>query len=114
MRPGGRLSDIGYAVQRHAEQHGFSVVREFSGHGIGTSLHEEPQVPNYGAPGKGPKLRPGLVLAIEPMVNAGKPGVKMDAGRLDGADGRRVAVGPFRVLRGGDAERGPGPGPASR
>ena len=78
VRPGGRLSDIGYAVQRHAEKHGFSVVREFSGHGIGTSLHEDPQVPNYGAPGKGPKLRPGLVLAIEPMVNAGKPGVKMD------------------------------------
>ena len=79
VRPGGRLSDIGHAVQRHAERHGFSVVREFSGHGIGTSLHEEPQVPNYGKPGKGPKLRPGLVLAIEPMVNAGKAGVRMDA-----------------------------------
>ncbi len=79
VRPGGRLSDIGYAVQLHAEKHGFSVVREFSGHGIGTSLHEDPQVPNYGKPGKGPKLRPGLVLAIEPMVNAGKAGVRMDA-----------------------------------
>ena len=79
VRPGGRLSDIGHAVQRHAERHGFSVVREFSGHGIGTSLHEEPQVPNFGKPGKGPKLRPGLVLAIEPMVNAGKAGVRMDA-----------------------------------
>lgn len=79
VRPGGRLSDIGHAVQLHAEKHGFSVVREFSGHGIGTSLHEDPQVPNYGKPGKGPKLRPGLVLAIEPMVNAGKAGVRMDA-----------------------------------
>jgi len=79
VRPGGRLSDIGHAVQRHAESHGFSVVREFSGHGIGTSLHEDPQVPNFGSPGKGPKLKPGMVLAIEPMVNAGSSGVKMDA-----------------------------------
>lgn len=79
VRPGGRLSDIGYVVQRHAEKHGFSVVREFSGHGIGTSLHEEPQIPNFGAPGKGPKLKPGMVLAIEPMVNAGSAGVRMDA-----------------------------------
>lgn len=79
VRPGGRLSDIGYVVQRHAETHGFSVVREFSGHGIGTSLHEEPQIPNFGVPGKGPKLKPGMVLAIEPMVNAGSSGVRMDA-----------------------------------
>jgi methionyl aminopeptidase len=79
VRPGGRLSDIGHAVQRYAESQGFSVVREFSGHGIGTSLHEEPQIPNYGNPGKGPKLRPGMVLAIEPMVNAGSKGVRMDA-----------------------------------
>jgi methionyl aminopeptidase len=99
VRPGGRLSDIGHAVQRHAERHGFSVVREFSGHGIGTSLHEEPQVPNYGKPGKGPKLRPGLVLAIEPMVNAGRAGVRMDA---DGwtartEDGSRSAHFEFSV-----------------
>ena len=79
VRPGGRLSDIGHAVQKYAESHGFSVVREFSGHGIGTSLHEEPQIPNYGAPGRGPKLKPGMVLAIEPMVNAGSYGVRMDA-----------------------------------
>ncbi len=79
VRPGGRLSDIGHAVQAHAERNGYSVVREFSGHGIGTSLHEDPQVPNYGKPGKGPKLRPGMVLAIEPMINAGSAGVKMDA-----------------------------------
>jgi methionyl aminopeptidase len=79
VRPGGRLQDIGWAVQHHAESHGYSVVREFTGHGIGTSLHEDPQVPNFGVPGKGPKLKPGMVLAIEPMVNAGKCGVKMDA-----------------------------------
>jgi methionyl aminopeptidase len=79
VRPGGRLSDIGSAIQRHAEEHGYSVVREFSGHGVGASLHEDPQVPNYGPPGKGPKLRPGLVLAIEPMVNAGTKEVRMDA-----------------------------------
>lgn len=78
VRPGGRLGDIGHAVQRYAESQGYSVVREFSGHGIGTALHEEPQIPNYGAAGKGPKLRPGMVLAIEPMVNAGKSGVRMD------------------------------------
>ncbi len=79
VRPGGRVQDIGWAVQRHAESHGYSVVREFTGHGVGTSLHEDPQVPNFGEPGKGPKLKTGLVLAIEPMVNAGKCGVKMDA-----------------------------------
>jgi methionyl aminopeptidase len=79
VRPGGRVQDIGWAVQRHAESHGYSVVREFTGHGVGTSLHEDPQVPNFGEPGKGPKLKPGMVLAIEPMVNAGRSGVKMDA-----------------------------------
>jgi methionyl aminopeptidase len=78
VRPGGRLSDIGHAVQEHAESHGFSVVREFSGHGVGASLHEDPQVPNYGKPGKGPKLKPGMVLAIEPMINAGTSDVRMD------------------------------------
>jgi methionyl aminopeptidase len=79
VRPGARLQDIGWTVQRHAESHGYSVVREFTGHGIGTSLHEDPQVPNFGVPGKGPKLKPGMVLAIEPMVNAGASGIKMDA-----------------------------------
>lgn len=79
VRPGNRVSDIGHVVQRHVEQHGFSVVREFVGHGIGAALHEDPQVPNFGNPGKGPRLEPGLVLAIEPMVNAGLAGVKVDA-----------------------------------
>jgi methionyl aminopeptidase len=79
VRPGARLQDIGYAVQRHAESHGFSVVREFTGHGVGTALHEDPQVPNFGVPGKGKKLMSGMVLAIEPMINAGRSDVKMDA-----------------------------------
>jgi methionyl aminopeptidase len=77
VRLGGRVSDIGHAIQTHVEAHGFSVVREFVGHGIGTALHEEPQIANYGDPGRGPRLAEGMTLAIEPMVNAGRPGVKM-------------------------------------
>ncbi|MEO8260788.1 MAG: type I methionyl aminopeptidase [Acidobacteriota bacterium] len=77
VRPGGRVSDLGHAVQRHVEAYGFAVVREFVGHGIGQRMHEEPQVPNYGEPGRGPRLTEGMVLAIEPMVNAGKAAVKM-------------------------------------
>jgi methionyl aminopeptidase len=68
---GNRLYDISYAVQKHVESNGYSVVREFVGHGIGRSLHEDPQLPNFGDPGQGPKLKPGMVLAIEPMVNVG-------------------------------------------
>jgi methionyl aminopeptidase len=70
---GGRLSDIGHAVQEWVEAHGYSIVREFVGHGIGEKLHEEPQIPNYGPPGRGPKLAEGMVLAIEPMVAMGRP-----------------------------------------
>jgi len=77
VKPGARVSDIGAAVQTHVEAHGFSVVREFVGHGIGTKLHEEPQIPNYGPPGRGPRLSEGMVLAVEPMVNLGKPAVKV-------------------------------------
>jgi methionyl aminopeptidase len=77
MRAGGRVSDIGHAVQHHVESHGFSVVKEFVGHGIGTAMHEEPQVANYGPPGRGPRLAEGMVLAIEPMVNAGKDKVRV-------------------------------------
>jgi methionyl aminopeptidase len=73
-RVGNSVGDIGAAVQGLVEANGFSVVREFVGHGIGTRMHEDPQVPNYGTPGRGAKLRSGMVLAIEPMVNAGKPG----------------------------------------
>jgi len=73
--PGKRVGDIGHAVQTHAERHGYTVVREFVGHGIGTSLHEEPQVPNYGPPGRRERLVAGMCLAIEPMVNIGRPEV---------------------------------------
>ena len=74
---GNRLTDISSAVQRHVESAGFSVVTEFVGHGIGRQLHEEPQVPNYGKPGQGPRLQPGMVLAIEPMVNMGRSAVRV-------------------------------------
>jgi methionyl aminopeptidase len=76
-RAGQRVGDIGHAVQTYAESRGYSVVREFVGHGIGTSLHEEPQVPNYGPPGRRERLVPGLCLAIEPMVNVGRPEVEV-------------------------------------
>jgi methionyl aminopeptidase len=77
VRVGGRISDIGHAIQQHVESHGFSVVREFVGHGIGAALHEEPQIANYGEPGRGPRMAEGMVLAIEPMVNMGRPAVKV-------------------------------------
>jgi methionyl aminopeptidase len=111
-RPGGRLSDVSATIQSHAESRGYSVVREFVGHGIGTSLHEDPQVPNYGTPGSGPILKEGLVLAIEPMVNAGSPAVRIGSdgwtastvdGSLSAHFERSVAItadGPW-VLGGG-------------
>ncbi len=111
VRAGNRLSDVSAAVQQWVEQEGFSVVREFVGHGIGTKMHEEPQVPNYGEPGHGPKLREGMVLAIEPMVNAGGAAVrvledKWTAVTADGSDSAHyehtVAVtsnGPWVLTR---------------
>lgn len=77
VRIGGRVSDIGHAIQKHVEAHGYSVVRQFVGHGIGASLHEEPQIANYGEPGRGPRLAEGMTLAIEPMVNMGREAVKV-------------------------------------
>ena len=74
---GNRLGDIGSAVQRYVEARGYSVVRDFVGHGVGAKLHEDPSVPNYGTPGRGVRLLPGMTIAIEPMVNLGKPGVKI-------------------------------------
>lgn len=74
-QPGGRLGDISAAVQQHAESAGFSVIRQFVGHGIGRQMHEDPQVPNFGIAGTGPELKPGMTLAIEPMVNQGSPDV---------------------------------------
>jgi methionyl aminopeptidase len=93
MRPGNRLGDVSHAVQSWAEQHGFSVVREFVGHGIGTRMHEDLQLPNYGPPGKGLRLQEGMTIAIEPMINAGGPGVKVlaDDWTAVTADGRPSA-----------------------
>ena len=76
-KSGQRLSDISHAIQQFAEAHGYSVVREFVGHGIGKQLHEDPQVPNYGLPNRGPLLKPGMTLAIEPMINVGSKAVKV-------------------------------------
>jgi methionyl aminopeptidase len=78
VRPGRRLGDVGAAIQHYVERDGFSVVRDFAGHGVGRSLHEEPQIPNFGRPGNGVVLRPGMTLAIEPMVNIGTPEVTVD------------------------------------
>lgn len=75
-RPGKRIGDIGHAVQTHCEKHGFSVVREYVGHGIGRALHEAPQIPNYGDPGTGPVIKAGMTFAIEPMINVGRPETK--------------------------------------
>lgn len=92
-RPGGHLSDISNAVQSLVEKSGFSVVREFVGHGIGRQLHEDPQIPNYGSPGRGPKLKEGMTIAIEPMVNVGLAGVKVleDGWTAVTVDGKRSA-----------------------
>ncbi len=76
VRPGARLGDLGAAIQAHAERHGYSVVREFCGHGIGRRFHEEPQVLHYGKPGTGLELRPGMTFTVEPMINAGKPAIR--------------------------------------
>jgi methionyl aminopeptidase len=93
MQKGNRLGDIGAAVQKHAEGHGYGVVRELVGHGVGTAMHEEPQVPNYGKAGTGMELRPGLVLAIEPMITEGDHRVKIlkDGWTVVTADGKLAA-----------------------
>ena len=93
VRPGRRLSDISHAVESCVKQHGFSVVRDFVGHGIGTKMHEEPQLPNFGEPGRGPRLEEGMVLAIEPMVNAGTAEVELKEDKWTAVtrDGRRSA-----------------------
>ena len=76
VRPGGYLGDVGSAIQAHAEKHGYSIVREFCGHGIGRRFHEEPQVLHYGKPGAGLQLEPGMTFTVEPMVNAGRPAIR--------------------------------------
>ena len=92
MRAGNRLGDVGHAVEGWVEQNGFTVVREFVGHGIGTKMHDEPSLPNYGAPGQGARLQEGMVIAVEPMVNAGRPEVRMrDEWTAETADGSASA-----------------------
>lgn len=111
VRPGNRLGDVSAAVQQWVEKNGYSVVREFVGHGIGTRMHEDPQIPNYGTPGQGPRLQEGMVLAIEPMVNTGSPAVKVldddwTAVTADGSDSAHfehtvavTAKGPWILTR---------------
>lgn len=97
---GNRVHDISYAIQSHAENNGLSVVRTFVGHGIGRELHEEPQIPNYGTPGKGPRLKQGMTLAIEPMVNAGTYEVRIlgDGWTAVTTDGKKSAHFEHTVL----------------
>ena len=93
MQRGKHVGDIGAAVQAHAERHGYGVVRELVGHGVGRAMHEEPQVPNYGEPGTGMELRPGLVLALEPMITQGGPKIRIldDGWTVVTADGKLAA-----------------------
>ena len=79
MRPGNRTGDVSFAIQQFVEGNGFSIVREYTGHGVGRSMWEQPQVPNYGVPGRGPKLRPGMTIALEPMVNAGAAATRVQS-----------------------------------
>jgi methionyl aminopeptidase len=95
MLPGQRLSDIGHAVQSHVEAAGFSVVRDFAGHGIGREMHEAPWIPNYGVKGRGPRLVPGMVFAIEPMVNLGAADVEILEGEWTAVTADRSASAHF-------------------
>jgi methionyl aminopeptidase len=99
VRPGNRLGDVSAAVQRRVESEGFSIIRSLVGHGIGRDMHEDPQIANYGEPGRGPALEPGMVLAIEPMVNAGGPDVRVgdDNWAVYSADGSLAAHFEFTV-----------------
>jgi methionyl aminopeptidase len=105
--PGNRLGDLGHAVQRHVESGGFSVVRSLVGHGIGRNMHEEPQIPNYGQPGKGTPLEAGMVLAVEPMTTAGRHLVRMgdDGWAIYSQDGSLAAHFEFTVAITADGPR---------
>jgi methionyl aminopeptidase len=106
-RPGNRLGDVSAAIQRRVELEGFSIIRSLVGHGIGREMHEEPQIPNYGEPGRGPELEEGMVLAIEPMVNAGSPLVRMgdDGWAVYSQDGSLAAHFEFTVAVTADGPR---------
>jgi methionyl aminopeptidase len=107
VRPGNHLGDVSAAIQRRVELDGFSIIRSLVGHGIGRDMHEEPQIPNYGEPGRGPLLEEGMVLAIEPMVNAGGPLVRMgdDGWAVYSQDGSLAAHFEFTVAVTADAPR---------
>jgi methionyl aminopeptidase len=98
-RPGNRLGDVSHAIQAHVEAEGFSIIRSLVGHGIGREMHEDPQVPNYGSPGRGPRLEEGMVLAIEPMVTAGRHQVRMadDQWSIFSQDGSLAAHFEFTI-----------------
>ena len=98
-RAGNRIGDLSAAVQRTTEEAGFSVVKTLVGHGVGRSMHEEPQIPNYGEAGRGPELAPGMTLAIEPMITAGGSAVRPGGRRLVDHDRRRLALGALRAHR---------------
>ena len=106
-RPGKRMGDLSNAIQRVAEAAGLSVVRSLVGHGVGRSMHEDPQVPNYGKPGKGPLLEEGMVLAVEPMTTAGRPGVRVGADdwAIYSQDGSPAAHFEFTVAITADGPR---------
>src|SRR5205823_12337272 len=107
VTPDNRLGDISAAIQRRVELDGFSIIRSLVGHGIGRDMHEDPQIPNFGEPGKGPELEPGVVLAIEPMVNAGGPGVRVgdDNWAVYSEDGSLAAHFEFTVAVTDDGPR---------
>lgn len=106
-RTGNRLGDVSHAIQAHVEAEGFSIIRSLVGHGIGRDMHEDPQVPNYGAPGRGPRLEEGMVLAIEPMVNAGRHQVRMadDHWSIFSQDGSLAAHFEFTIAITADGPR---------
>jgi len=106
-QPGNRLGDVSHAIQEHVEAAGLSIVRSLVGHGIGRSMHEEPQIPNYGAPGTGPLLEEGMVLAIEPMVTAGRHAVRVaeDRWSIYSQDGSLAAHFEFTIAVTGDGSR---------
>ena len=111
---GNRLSDISHAIQQATESAGFSVVRSLVGHGVGRSMHEDPQIPNYGEPGRGPLLAEGMTFAIEPMINAGGPDDRRPRRRVVDLDRGRLALGPFRAHRRGHRDRPANPDGGTR
>ena len=114
MQPGNHLGDVSAAIQRAVEIEGLSIIRTLVGHGIGREMHEDPQVPNFGEPGKGPELEEGTVLAIEPMVNAGGPLVRMGDDGWAVYSAGRLARRPLRVHRRGHRRRAANPHPLAR